>query len=82
MLHTWARGVCCFYYHIGNLENLENTERQNTSFMSVLGNDDVSKYQVSGGIGLTTIKKLLLQRQLKEMEGWLNIDLVEFVLLK
>lgn len=24
MLLTWARGVRCFYYHIGNLENLEN----------------------------------------------------------
>lgn len=26
-LLTWARGVCCFHYHVGYLENLENTER-------------------------------------------------------
>lgn len=25
-LLTWARRVCCFYYHISNLENLENRE--------------------------------------------------------
>lgn len=35
MLLTWARGICCFYYHIGNLENLEDTEREKASFMSV-----------------------------------------------
>lgn len=35
MLLTWAGGVGCFYYHIGNLENLEDTEREKASFMSV-----------------------------------------------
>lgn len=38
-LLTWARGVCCFYYHIGNLENLEDTERGKASFMSALDID-------------------------------------------
>lgn len=34
-LLTWARRVCCFYYYIGNLENLEDTERKKASFMFV-----------------------------------------------
>lgn len=34
-LLTWARGVRCFYYHIGYLENLENTDRKKGSLMLV-----------------------------------------------
>lgn len=34
-LPTWARGVCCFHYHVGYLENLEKTDREKGSFMLV-----------------------------------------------